>query len=576
MPTLRPVNYDPFAPQGQPAAPQSRGATLKPVNFNPFAGNEPSAPAETTPSWAGDYPNVYAGLGTLHELNAPQFAGMAGGAATGAAVGALGGPLAPITVPAGAIIGAGFGYAAGRPAQKALGESLGNPQPETTPAQLGTDIATGALYEAGGRAVGAAAQKLPGLMKRAGERLIGSELKVPPTIAADEVKAARDLIRRTKATPDEAGMKALNAYADTTNRTVESILRPGHDLGETIPRSKLIQALTEYKNEQMIQGNKDAVEALIKDYQRQPKNIPLLDALKLKQQIYKDISDSAYKEAYTGAASLSNVQTQGLRGVASTIKTSLDELYPAIKPLTEAQKGTHIAEKSINRHIVESLSSPLTGHEVFSTVKKVIKPALSAVGVTPTKLGLRLTQAGEALGRPLGEKVVIPTAQDLITEAEHIAAGRLPARIAAEKEAARIMAERYVTHQARRLQGEAAKTVLARLAKEQATAQAVKDEMASRIVSSMKPDVKKALAEKEALVKELLQRKSFNLDQPQVWSGAEQTPFQGGVNWRFKGRGRLEHTPPYQGGVEDWKAYVKTPSGQAEMDVIRAKAKSKK
>lgn len=568
MPTYTPVaeGYDPFAEVQAQSPTQRRKPTYTPVpeGFDPFeATPAPSEPQ--APEWAGKYPNLYGLAGAAWEAGVKPTIEL-GATALGAAGGALAGTAAApgVGTVLGALGGGGLGYATAQPAIREI-ESLlktgGSEPPKTATEELkrmASDIPTGAAYAALGGAplvkgfgvaaqevkgiIPAAVQKVPGAMKRVGERLIGSELKVPPSLAADEVKAARDLIRRVSATPDEAGMQAVKTYADTTNRTVEGILRPGHNLGETIPRNKLIQALTEYKNEQMIPGNKDAVKLLIKEYQRQPKNIPLLDALKLKQQIYKDISDSAYKEAYTGAAALSNIQTQGMRGVANKIKMSLEELYPAIKPLTEAQKGMHIAEKSINRHIVESMSAPLAGGSLFSTTKKIIKPALSAIGIAPTKLGLRLTKAGEALGKPLGEKAVAPTAKELITEAEHVAAGRLPVRVAAEKEAARIIAEQNVMAQAGQLQSSASKAVLGRLAKEKAAAQVVKDNMASRIAASMEPDVKKALAEKEAMAKEILQKKGFNLSDPQTWSGVEKTPFQGGVNWRFMGKGRLEHT----------------------------------
>lgn len=361
-------------------------------------------PQETPPEWMGKYPTLAGVAGMTYETDVPQLAAMGGGAATGAAIGALGGPFAPVTVPAGAIIGAGLGYAAGRPITKALGEVVGEKQLETTPAQLGVDILTGAAYETGGRLIAPVLKGIGNLSDKISKRLYASG--VAPKGELKQVERITAAGLRTGTAPTREGLAELSKTAAKMNEVIDAILVPAAKRGETVDRKTVTDSLQRLYKEAAesakAEPNKAIIDEVVQHFSALPEKIPVDIAHNVKKNIYEEISSRAYA-AGVGGKEMAQLEKSALKTMAHDIKIQLEALHPELKALTEGQVGFTGLKKSIEDVLAKQLKAPIAKHTAWEAITKrtIDNPRIK------TSLAIALKRAREIASKEikLGRKI---------------------------------------------------------------------------------------------------------------------------------------------------------------------------
>jgi hypothetical protein len=150
--------------------------------------------------------------------------GAVGGGLVGGGAGLLGGPVG---VAAGGVAGAGLGYGAGKAAVRAADIAFGGQPSDTLAGQARTaalDVAEGATYEMGGRALGPVVGKVAG--KVAGK--IADLRNIPANKAADIARNALgpdlpEVLNALKAAQGK-GVSAAQATADINSPTWQALI----------------------------------------------------------------------------------------------------------------------------------------------------------------------------------------------------------------------------------------------------------------------------------------------------------------------------------------------------------------
>jgi hypothetical protein len=150
--------------------------------------------------------------------------GAVGGGLVGGGAGLLGGPVG---VAAGGVAGAGLGYGAGKAAVRAADIAFGGQPSDTLAGQARTaalDVAEGATYEMGGRALGPVVGKVAG--KVAGK--IADIRNIPANKAADIARNALgpdlpEVLNALKAAQGK-GVSAAQATADINSPTWQALI----------------------------------------------------------------------------------------------------------------------------------------------------------------------------------------------------------------------------------------------------------------------------------------------------------------------------------------------------------------
>lgn len=370
-----------------------------------------------------------------------------GGALGGAVLASPGNVLAPGLASLG---GAGLGYAAGRQGANLLEQYAGTRQPKGLGQELleaAVDVPTGAAMEAGGGIVG---KGIGGFLKYASKtapRLYESVVKIPPRSIS---KTQRDKIIKTaldeKISATQKGLGKLQEMIDETNEKIAMVIDDAADFSKDARRRNLKSGRKFEYDENMIPidnilsrlnsvkdwakksyADPTPIYKMIDDYKVGVKNtrgseIAVDEAQKLKQGIYRRLSDAAYGEYSTPAK---EIDKQFARG----IKEELFEKFPQLQQLNARDSAlislNNVLEKSVNRLRNRNIlglaeyGGTISGAEIAGgpgaavgavATKIFSSPAvLSQLAFALNKLGQKTTPAAlsRMIGYPIGKQTAI-------------------------------------------------------------------------------------------------------------------------------------------------------------------------
>lgn len=308
--------------------------------------------------------------GTFPVVGEVEYLPLAG-AMFGGAAAAPGNVIAPGVASLG---GAGLGYAAGRKLQDFIDVSAGAKDPSTLPqalASTATDIPIGAAMEAGGAIIG---KPIQAGIKAAGplaKRLYESVAKIPPRSVP---KAVRDKAIETalkyKIKPTEKGFKKLRGMIEATNEQISTVINDASTMStrarelnkKTGRRGEFDEDMIEVRDVlKRLQGVREwaknsypdptPIYKIIDEYrqgvmQSRGARIAVDTAQKLKQGIYRRLTDSAYGEYSTPVKEIE-------KSIARGLKEELVEKYPILESLNSKDSAliglADILEKTVNR-----------------------------------------------------------------------------------------------------------------------------------------------------------------------------------------------------------------------------------
>lgn len=295
------------------------------------------------------------------------LAGGAAGAGLGAAAGGIG------AIPGG-VVGAGLGMAAGRQVQTALEEYAGIKKPATLPqalASTGRGALEGAAMEMSGGIIGKGIAA--GLQKvaKAAPRIYESVAKIPPRSVP---KATRERAVQTaleyKIPATQKGFQKLRGMIESTNNKIAQVINDAEEFSKFARAKNLKSGLRGEYEEGMLKTG-DVLRRLndVKKWAREsfpdptPINkmidefkynigktrgaeISVAQAQKLKQGIYRRLTDAAYGEYTAPAKEMDKAFARG-------IKEELLDKFPVLQKLNAKDSALislqNILEKTVNR-----------------------------------------------------------------------------------------------------------------------------------------------------------------------------------------------------------------------------------
>lgn len=362
-----------------------------------------------------------------------------GGALAGAALAAPANVLAPGVASLG---GAGLGYAAGRRVARGLETFAGTKPPETAgQAFLGAarDVPLGAAMEAGGTVIGLPVQKGLQAASKLAPRIYESIAKIAPRSIP---KAQRE---RAVATAFQYGIpattKGLKKSSDlinTLNKQIGDVLDTASQKGDTIKTSNILKRLDDvktwakksYENPKPILDNIDIYAKEITEVRGEI--IPAIEAQKLKQGIYKRLTDAAYGEIKGPDKEMSKAFARG-------IKEELVDKYPALQQLNAEDSAliglNNILEKSVsrirNRDILglSEYGGTIGGAQLAGGGGAAIGLIASKILKSPavmSRLSFALAKAGKKAGIPVAQRAIAYPAVGKAADQEDVTVPPMP------------------------------------------------------------------------------------------------------------------------------------------------------
>lgn len=387
---------------------------------HPLSGDTPEARMKamnpdyrpTDPSWAGESPNLYAGVRTARDIIAPTIEGL--GLVGGGIAGTPGGPVAQM-------VGASLGYAGAKRLTKAADVALGFEQPESlgeAVKQTGKDVAEGAALEAGGQVIGKGAglatQQAKKLIPEGmPERIYGAATKMPLSKKWKQRLPGEELNARQKAVkagleggilPNEAGLAEVRNIIKMTTDQIDEVVREGAKKGHTIKTQDVLNSLE--RSYKAAENSSDPITAKRmvdrigeKFLKGHGDTIPVDKALGIKRQIGKEVSFGKFQ----------NLTKEANKDLRYGLNEKLKEMYPELKGLNTKDEAyiklNEALESAVgrigNRDII-SLGDEITattgavaggplGAGLLVTAKKVLSfPTVRA------RLAIALHKAGAA------------------------------------------------------------------------------------------------------------------------------------------------------------------------------------
>lgn len=273
-----------------------------------------------------------------------------GGALAGGVLGATAGPV-------GAVAGAGLGMAAGRQIQNAMEERTGMRPSATLPQALGSTAQgalQGAALEAGGAVFGKGIEYGLQQVAKAAPRIYESVAKIPPrsvpkldrdraisTALEHEIPATQKGLGKLRGKIEDLNDKISQVIEGAKNTShdkvsIGSVLGRLEDVKKWAARSfadptPVLKAIEEYKvGVSATRGG----------------SITVSEAQKLKQGIYRRLTDSAYGEFSTASKEMDKAFARG-------IKEELLQQFPQLQKLNAEDSAliglSNILEKTVNR-----------------------------------------------------------------------------------------------------------------------------------------------------------------------------------------------------------------------------------
>jgi tetratricopeptide (TPR) repeat protein len=285
--------------------------------------------------------------------------------------GAIAAPVAP---PVGALGGAGLGYAAGRQLANAL-ETYAGQRPQTTTGQnlveAARDIPMGATMEAGGAVLGLPVQKGLQTMGRIAPRLYESVAKIPPrSIPKVTREKAVKTALENEIPATQKGYQKLRGMIEDTNENIAREINEAEELSRNARARNAKSGISGEYDETMINVNDilkrlDKVKQWAKTSYPDPTpvnkaidefkynirktrgpEISIADAQRLKQGIYRRLTDAAYGEYSTPTKEMDKAIARGIKEELLNKLPQLQSLNNRDSALINLQK---ILEKTVNR-----------------------------------------------------------------------------------------------------------------------------------------------------------------------------------------------------------------------------------
>jgi hypothetical protein len=284
-----------------------------------------------------------------------------------------GGALAAPTGPVGMVAGAGLGYAGGRQAANLLEQATGQRKSKGVARETleaAKDVGMGAAMEAGGAVLGLPVQKGLQALGKAAPRLYESVAKIPPRSVP---KTTREQAVKTafehKIPATQKGYAKLRSLIEETNTKIAKVIDDAEEMSQYARSKNLKSGIKEYE-EDMIR-TQDILSRLndVKNWAREsfPDPLPITKAIdkfkfnisktrggqisvkeaqKLKQGIYRRLTDAAYGEYSTAAKEMDKAFARG-------IKEELVAKYPILQKLNAKDSSLirlqNILERTVNR-----------------------------------------------------------------------------------------------------------------------------------------------------------------------------------------------------------------------------------
>lgn len=255
-----------------PAAPPSEWDTNAPLPEGGMPG-----PRMQPPAWAAEYPTAYKTAVQARQIAGPtvEMLGGALGGMAGAAAGAPTGPGAALTGAA----GAGLGYGMARQGLSLADEALGLQPPQTLPQRAvgaAKDVATGAAFELGGRALGG---------------LMGAGKPKPPS--TKELYDAADVAY--KVADNSGALFKPGSYGAFANDVEKEVVKGGLDKNLTEPAYHALNRVKELaaKNAPVSLQELDTLRKVINTAASSPGRTDRSLALTMRNALDKFVSEAA-------------------------------------------------------------------------------------------------------------------------------------------------------------------------------------------------------------------------------------------------------------------------------------------
>jgi len=284
-----------------------------------------------------------------------------------------GGALAAPAGPVGALAGAGLGYAAGRQAAGALETYAGQRQGRSIPQgilEAAKDVPMGAAMEAGGAVVGLPIQKGIQALGKLAPRLYESVAKIPPRSVP---KATREKAVETALEHEipatQKGYHKLRGMIEDTNTQIAKVIDDAEEMSRNARGRNLKTGINEYEENMIntkdilsrLEGVKKwaqesypdptPINKMVDEFKYNVKRtrgaeISVKAAQKLKQGIYRRLTDAAYGEYSVPAKEID-------KNFARGIKEELLNKFPVLQNLNAKDSALiglqNILEKTVNR-----------------------------------------------------------------------------------------------------------------------------------------------------------------------------------------------------------------------------------
>lgn len=277
-----------------------------------------------------------------------------GGALAGAALSSPGNVVAPGLA---SLAGAGLGFAGGRQVANALDEFAGSRKTATLPEALASTamaIPEGAAMEAGGAITNKAIQAGLKMVSKAAPRIYESVAKIAPrSVPKFERDRAVKTALENEIPATQKGMGKLRGKIDDLNDQISRLIEGAKDSGKgTLSVDSIVSRLEDVKTWAMKSfADPTPVLKSIDEYKAGVLNtrggeISVSAAQKLKQGIYRRLTDSAYGEFSTASKEMDKAFARG-------IKEELVKQFPQLQKLNSEDSAliglSNILEKTVNR-----------------------------------------------------------------------------------------------------------------------------------------------------------------------------------------------------------------------------------
>lgn len=219
-------------------------------------------------------------------------------------------------------------------------------------------------------------------------RLYQSALK-PSTTLKESERLKRITTALEEGLPLTSGLKKSKNIIESINDEITKRINEHTTQNVTIFRDKALEPVESLKQKYLSEKALPSeavgeVESVIKEFKNQPEQIPISQAQKFKQNLYKDLSDFYGKSKKTGTIK-PNEWAEVRKELAMGLKNELEDVFPEIKALNKREGSLIELNKSLEQAV-----NRIENRNIFSLIGGMYGTAGGAIGGPQGALALML------------------------------------------------------------------------------------------------------------------------------------------------------------------------------------------